>query len=263
MTLFFISHFIQAWVLPPGINLLLGVLGVLLWRLYHTLGMTLIIISFASLWLLSTPIIAWMLINGLQKQYPVLKVNELPKLNNAAIVVLGGGHGSAPEYSTKQSVSDNTLGRLRYAVYLYGETKLPIFVSGGGSYYTDAGLMQEVLTKDFKIPVKGEEHNSINTADEAKFLLPLLKENNIDTIYLITNAWHIPRSMNIFNAIFKNEGIKVIAAPMGFAMVNPRSILSYLPYLGALNTSTVALHEYIGIIWYNFYYRKVLNDSNK
>lgn len=252
MKLFYISHFLQAFFLPPGLNLLLGLLGLLAWRFSQTFSLTLIVFSFTSLWLLSTPIIAWNLIERLQRQHPVLKLDK-PK-EKSAIVVLGGGHGKSPEYLSNQTVSFDTLARLQYAAYLYEKTQLPIIVSGGNH---EADVMMQVLKENFKIPAQWEETESINTADEAKFLIPILKQHDIKTIYLITNAWHMPRSIYIFNLFFKPAGLQVIPAPTRYEILDkPLHLFNYLPSLGALNTSSIALHEYIGMVWYQIFYNR-------
>lgn len=255
-----VSHFIQSWLFPPGLIIVLGLLGFLLWRRWRMAAKTVIIFAFVILWLLSTPIIAWSLIDILQRQYPVLEMDKLSKQNGGAIVVLGGGEAKAPEYDIKEAVSDPTLSRLHYSGYLYDKTHLPIVVSGGnpeGLSHAEADLMQKVLRDDFKIPVNLKESKSNNTAEEAKFLLPILKANKIHYIYLVTHAWHMPRSMRVFNQIFDQADIKIIPAPMGFVTLDTqKGLFNYLPSLGALNTSVIAMHEYIGMVWYQFYYRK-------
>src|SRR3990167_2925301 len=247
MTLYWISQFLQTCLFPPGINILLGFIGVIFWQ--RILGKSLIIIALASLWLLSTPIFSAILIDRLQNQYPVLRLNKLNLCNNTheAIVILGGVHDKSPVYPNNYVVSEATLSRLQYAAYLYQRMPLPIIVSGGGADYTEAALMIEILKEQFKTPVQLKEDKSINTADEAKFLAPLLKKHKINTIYLVTHAWHMPRSVYAF----KNRGIHVIPAPMGYII---QDSYSWLPSLRALNTTALALHEYIGMVWYWIYY---------
>jgi uncharacterized SAM-binding protein YcdF (DUF218 family) len=109
------------------------------------------------------------------------------------------------------------------------------------------------------------EDKSINTADEAKFILPLLLQNKIHTIYLITNAWHMPRSMQIFNFYFSKFNINVIPAPMGYVGISEKretvSIMDFLPWVQALEKSSIAMQEYIGMIWYKWYYQYGQNSE--
>jgi len=84
-----IRHMISSVFLPP-LNLLivLGV-GLLLVRRNPRLGKTLIIVAWASLWLLSTPFVSLFLQQSLQV-IPALSLDHIPD-NGQAIVVLGSG----------------------------------------------------------------------------------------------------------------------------------------------------------------------------
>lgn len=259
MTLYLFSHMIQAWLLPPGINLLLLIFGFLTWKFYRLLSISFIIFSIASLWLLSTPIIAQELIDSLQLQYPLLQLsNDQPsKKIRSAIVVLGGGSNTkSSEYGNKYTIAEITSSRLRYAVYLHDKMHLPILVSGGShddTSNTEANLMAKVLKENFNISAQWKEEKSINTADEGKFVAPILKKDNITTVYLVTNACHMPRSVYAF----KNYGLEIIPAPMGYIRSTHTyyTLLNYFPSLSALSISSIAMHEYVGILWYYLYYR--------
>ena len=255
MQFYYVSHFLQIWLLPPGINLLLAVSGFLFLRHSQRVGRGLITIAFVSLWLLSTPIIAQILIDRLQYQYPLLQIDKSPKQNTSgAIIVLGGGDGIASEYENSHILSEATQSRLHYAAYLYNKTHLRIIVSGGNlnkSFPTGADLMLRELRNYFKIPVAWKEDASITTKDEGNLMVPILQRNGIDIAYLVTNAWHIPRAMYTFNSSFSNTKIKIVAAPMGYIILQPnQGFLNYLPSLEGLNTSNIAIHEYIGMLSY-------------
>lgn len=262
MNLYNLSHFLQIWAFPPGLILLLFLLGFILVAYERISGKIIILFSFALFWLFSTPIITQHLIDGLQNQYPPLAIEKnLPAtpIEHSAIVILGSGVENALEYPNKHTLSDKTLSRLQYAVYLHNKIHLPIIVSGGNrdkTASTEADLMQEVLTTLYHVPVILIENKSRNTRDEALLLAPLLKARNIHTIYLITHAWHMPRSMLAFKQAFDALGITIIPAPMGFVILQSGDRLSdYLPLVTALNTSVFALHEYVGILWYRLFYR--------
>lgn len=259
MNLYNISHFLQIWAFPPGLILLLFLFGFILFAYHRTSGKVLILVTFVMFWLLSTPIITQHLIDGLQNQYKPLALETLviPKESNAAIIVLGSGVENALEYSNKHTLSDKTLSRLHYAVYLHSKTNLPIIVSGGNrdkTASTEADLMQEMLTTLYHVPVKLVENKSHNTKEEAMLLATLLKNQGIRTVYLLTHAWHMSRSMLAFKQSLNAIGINVIPAPMGYILLQSGEALSnYLPLLSALNTSVFALHEYIGILWYKLF----------
>jgi uncharacterized SAM-binding protein YcdF (DUF218 family) len=248
MTVFSALHSIQALIFPPHLNFLAIFIGILLWRRRPILGKSLIVVAVISFWLLCTPLVSWQLINKLQNQYSQLQISALPSHSNrTAIVVLGAGITQIPNHKNHYSVSEITLSRLQYAADLYDKTHLLIVVSGGRPHaelYSEADLMAEVLNKDFKISNLLKEDKSINTADEACLLEALFKKHKIDTIFLVTNAWHMPRSMYAF----KQAGVKIIPAPMGYRTQKYKSsLLNYWPSLAELTTSVIAMHEYIGL----------------
>lgn len=253
MNFYFLSQFSQIWILPPGLNLLLAIIGFLFIKLHQQrIGRILILLSLVSLWILSTPILAQLLISHLQNQYQPIQVDQLHQQNNAAIVVLGGGDLPASEYKTNHVPVGATFARLHYAVYLHKKLKIPIIVSGGvGAPHTGADLMSEELKNYFHTTAKWKERNSINTKDEGLFMVSLLEKHHIKVIYLITNAWHIPRAMYTFNAAFKNTGIKIIAAPMGYMNLhNKHKFFDYLPTVEGLNVNIINIHEYVGMLAY-------------
>jgi len=253
MSIYLIPHYLEAWVLPPGINILLALVGLAVYWHWSLAGKILILAGFLSLWLASAPIVAYNLLEILQNHYPALSLDKVAKDEHAVIVVLGGGNLINVEQGNKNTVSDQTLNRIRYSAYLHQKTKLPIIVSGGpirGMADTEANLMLEVFQKDFNIASVIKEDKSNNTAEEGKYLLPILKQQRFDKVYLVTNAWHMPRSMFAFKGEAK-EGIKIIPAPMGYQVYDHRySLLSYLPNVNALNASSTAMHEFLGLFWY-------------
>jgi len=253
MAAYLIFPFFMAWLLPPGCNIFLMLAGISLQRLRPTVSKILMALGIGSFWLMSTPIFAYTLINILQNQYPPLPVDvSAPSDNRTAIVVLGAGSAIQPEKNNRYSVTDLELNRLRYAAWLHKKTGLPLIVSGGptqGLSFSEADLMQQTLQESFDVSADLKEGNGLNTAGEAAFMQPLLRQHHIDSVYLVTNAWHMPRSVSAF----KRRGISVIPAPMGFYVYDQRySVLSFMPNMYAFFAMSVALHEYIGLLQYRF-----------
>lgn len=247
------SHFMQIWFLPPGLFLALMLFSFLLiWKGYKKIGKKLFSFTYILFWLFCTPLFAQAFIDGLQKQYPPLEFEKKVKISNSAIVVLGSGVEQAFEFPEQYRVTDITLSRLHYAAYLHNKLQVPMIVSGGNhtnTAITEAEAMRTILQKDYNISVPIIEKESRNTLEESKLLAPIIKKNNIQTIYLVTHAWHMPRSI----LAFKSANITVIPAPMGFISLKSEStLINLLPSLNALNTCAFALHEYIGIVWYWF-----------
>jgi uncharacterized SAM-binding protein YcdF (DUF218 family) len=243
-------YIIKAFILPPGSLIILLLLGLLCWRWSRRLAFICVLVATLLLYLLSLPIISIQLAKPLQKN-SVLTNSALLRSHAEAIVVLGAGrYVNAPEYDG-DTVSVVGLGRLRYAARLYKKTSLPILLSGGDVFskvsIPEAELMKKALNDDFNIPVKWVENDSKNTIENAKFSAEILKDANIKSIYLVTDAVHMPRS----EWLFRKYGISVVSAPTNF-IIWPKSkngLLGLFPSMGALAQSVYCLHEYIGFWW--------------
>ncbi len=258
MTFYLFSHYLQSWLLPPGLHFLMISFGLLLCFYSRKLGLAVIVLGIVSLWLLSMPIVAYSLINFLQDQYPILQAEDFKVLKpNTAIVVLGAGNTVQAEYQYKKTVSDVALHRIHYGAYLQGKTQFPLILSGGKTNpniaFSEAELMAEVLRENFNRKSDYLENQSLNTADESRLLKPVLKQKHWEQILLVTNAWHMPRSVYIFQC----AGVRVIPAPMGHYVYGPGyALISYFPNMDALAASSIAVHEYLGLIWYRLRYAK-------
>ena len=163
--------------------------------------------------------------------------------------MLGGGiYFFAPEYSS-DTVSEPSLVRLRYAAKLQRETGKPILVTSGapqGSDLPEAQQMKSVLEQEFKVPVRWTEDDSNNTLENARYSYRLLRQAGIKRIYLVTHAWHMPRSVEAF----ESAGFEVIPAPTAFTTRYKTSLLDFLPGANALLGSSIFMHELIGMLWY-------------
>lgn len=241
-----ITNTLAAFLLPPLSLFMLGVAGWILLRHRHaTLGKIFVSLAVCLLWLLSTPLVSFQLVSWLEKQIPTVT-----HCKPQAIVVLGAGtYFSAPEYDG-DTVTDLGLERLRLAARLHRQTNLPILLTGGhpdGGAHSEAKLMQSVLEQDFHAPAKWIEEESANTRENAQFSRKLLQQQGIDSIYLVTQAWHMPRALGIFD----RTGFCAKPAATGHQTRNRITVLSFLPSAHALAASHTALHEGIGIIWYS------------
>lgn len=253
--LFYINHFVEVWLLPPGCNLILACIGFLLWRSRPKLAKGLVIFSFLALWLFSTPITTRYLLNNLQYRYPTLSPSELRAEKDAAIVVLEASlNMNTPEYG-QPTVTENTLARIRYAAFLHKKTGIPILVSGndpGHPTINQADYMAEALQNYFNVPTKWKEDKGYNTAQEGIYSAQILKAAGVKKIYLVTHASHMPRAMYAF----QNKGLEVVAAPTGYKGFGRSlgQLSTYLPSMEALDVSQGAMREYIGMAWYRLYY---------
>jgi uncharacterized SAM-binding protein YcdF (DUF218 family) len=255
MTFYPFSHYLQPWLLPPGINLLLMLLGLMIHHYLPRIGNALVSTGIFSLWLFSTPFVAYNMASALQDQYVMLQPESL---NNSdqhdAILVLGGGDKREVELGNKLTASDITQNRLKYAAWLHQKTNLPIIVSGGKSHPdlpSEADLMATVLHDNYQINSVFKEDKSQTTAEESVYVAKILQEQHFKRVYLVTNSWHMPRSVYIFEC----HGINVTPAPMGYYSYGPGfALISFFPNAEALAASATVLHEYLGRIHYRLSY---------
>ncbi len=242
----FITKLISSILLPPLNLLLLAVLGLWLWDKRPLIARILVTSSVAMLWLLSTPYFAEAMLHELEGD-PYVTDTKKPLAD--AIVVLGGGtYFHAPEYGG-DTVSKETLERLRFAAKLHRATGKPILVTGGspqGNSRPEAEQMKQVLEQEFNVPVQWAEGASDNTGDNARLSRELLKQAGISRIYLVTHAWHMPRAV----LAFQSAGFQVVPAPTAYTTRYRTDLLSFVPNATALRDSRIFMHELIGLFWY-------------
>ncbi|MDX1695136.1 MAG: YdcF family protein [Ketobacteraceae bacterium] len=246
-------------ILPPALQILLVLLGLLLWRFKRGLAMVCFVLSFTSLVLLSMPQVSVWLYEPLER-YPALTAEQVAELGaqgagNTAIVVLGGGKFAAPEYNG-ETVATEPLGRLRYGAMLARSTGLPILVSGGDPHGTgdaEAELMAEVLS-EFGIKRVLMERLSATTWENAKFSADILRRQSIHRVILVTQAWHMRRAVYSFEQF----GFEVVAAPTLFRSAQP-ALLPYMPQHRPLFESAVAIREWLGLGVYSLFYEPPAN----
>jgi uncharacterized SAM-binding protein YcdF (DUF218 family) len=253
---------IQAlFLLPPGIIIVIALLGFLVQIRWHLLGSLIVFATTSALLVLSLPLTGYQLMQGIESRFPPLRLTAAADAGSrpGAIVILGAGrYTEAPEYGGSDSVSGLALQRLRYGAHLHRLTGLPILVSGGSPYAettSEAELMQAALVSDFRVAAKWVENKSANTHENAKYTKMMLAEAGVQRVYLVTHAAHMPRAV----WSFENQGLSVIPAPMGFNTLNKedRETLGYFPSANDLRLSSNALRERLGLFWYQRRYRSV------
>ncbi len=241
-------------LLPPGIIIVVALLGFLIQIRWLLAGSLIVALSFTALLILSLPFTGQRLIADIESRFPPLRLTAAADGGPApgAIVILGGGrYTEAPEHGNNDSVNQATLARVRYGAHLHRLTGLPLLVSGGHPYgerVPEAELMKTALERDFQVAVKWVESKSVNTLENARYAKILLSQAKVRRIYLVTHAAHMPRAL----WSFENEGIDTIPAPMGFTTLNKedRETLGYFPSAYGLYLSSNALREHLGLVWY-------------
>jgi uncharacterized SAM-binding protein YcdF (DUF218 family) len=194
---------------------------------------------------LSMPFASLRLIRTLEV-HPAAHASDMAQAQ--ALVVLGGGIShDQPEYAADIS-TNATLQRLRYAAFLHNHYDIPILVTGGSPSGGEAEgwVMKRELESLFNVPVRWLETESDNTAENAAFSWRILQADGVNTIALVTHAWHMPRAKRVF----EQAGFTVIPAPTGFHTVGMKGIMNFIPQSNYLNLSNIAIREWVGMGWY-------------
>ncbi len=241
---------LRVLVLPPGLNIVLGLFGLLLLLRWRRLAIALLAGNMLLLYALSTPFGMVMLTQPLETSTPALTIDAATTSNAQAIVLLSGAiYVAAPEYGNLDSVMPGTLARMQYAAWLKRQTQLPLLVSGGSVYGNSAPIaevMARVLHDELSTVVTWSETNSRNTEENAKYTADMLTPQNIKRILLVTDASHMPRA----SSYFQRYGFDVVAAPTRFYSTGDysgRPWAYYYPSAYNFERSVAALHEYLGL----------------
>jgi len=233
---------------PAGLVLVVAAAAWLtLWN--PRLGIAIGIITTSLLYLSALPVVAARMIEEVE-----VDTTDRPDLSAAqAIVVLGGGIHRGDGDKVPDTLSPRSLERLYFAARAYRQLKLKVVVSGGrsfGAHATEASLMREVLEGDFDVPVSWSEARSRSTYENALFTGRLLQAHDVTTVVLVTNAWHMKRAV----WSFERAGIHAIPWPAPLTYEEADRIDDYLPRMSALADSYHALHEAIGLAYYQLRY---------
>lgn len=224
----------------------------LLWKQERALRRKLrwVNLLFAALYLYSIPVVAHLAAGGLEWQYdPVFIRPETAQ----AIVVLGGGLRPPDEVVPYARLGDETMLRCRHAATLYHSgPRCPVLVSGGKA---DPGQIGETLAEAMSkylvdlgvneadlIP-EGASRTTYENAVESR---RLLEERGLNTIVLVTDATHLPRSVRLF----RKQGLTVIPAGSEFRASDfDWDIVEFLPSVHGAALNQVVFHEISGFAW--------------
>ncbi|MES2415779.1 MAG: YdcF family protein [Pseudomonadota bacterium] len=242
---------LTALAMPPLSLLLLALLGLLLINRHKRTGITLVSLALAVLWLLGCPATTAWLANNALTQYPTASPAQIRAGKAQAIVILGGGVSPAvPEYGGEPQPGDRTFARLRYGVWLGKQTGLPVAVTGGVGWGTasdgrtsEADVIARIARLEYGLTPRWLEGQSRDTTQNAMLLAPILKRDGIRHVALVTDSWHMNRSV----IAFERTGLTVTAAPIGYIPPDGHGFTRWLPSAGSLQASQLVLKEWLGI----------------
>ncbi|MEA3276164.1 MAG: YdcF family protein [Pseudomonadota bacterium] len=224
--------------------------GALLSR-FRTAARVLLWGAVGLIWVASMPVFSDWLRSTLEWRYLPPEIEDYPAAD--AIVVLGGMVSGPAAPRVDLQVSE-AVDRLLHAAALFEAGKAPVVIaSGGGIAWLGAVEPEAVSMKALllRLGVPDEavvmETQSRNTAENALYAAEILREREIGKVLLVTSALHMPRAMKLFRA----QGIDAVAVPTDLRSIyDPvRTLLDYLPDAESLYQTTLAVKEYLGMVW--------------
>jgi uncharacterized SAM-binding protein YcdF (DUF218 family) len=237
------------FLVPPTGLILLSALAAWLTLWHPRLGVATAIIATSLLSLAALPFVAAHMLEDVE-----IRTAAKPDFSAAqAIVVLGGGVHRGDGAKVPDTLGAWSLERLYFTQQAYRQLNLKVAVSGGramGAHVSEASLMKAVLEGNFGVPVTWVDDRSRSTYENALYTAQLLRTDNVATVVLVTNAWHMKRAL----WSFEHVGLHAIPWPAPLTYDESDRIDDYLPQTGALESSYHALHEAIGLAYYRLRY---------
>jgi uncharacterized SAM-binding protein YcdF (DUF218 family) len=232
---------IAALILPPVPLLLLVLIGTRLVLSRRGLGWLLVLLATTGIWLAACTGTGALLARTLWKPPPALTSSEVAQLRAeakahqgiTAIVVLGGGRDAlAPEYGSSD-LKPRSLERLRYGVWLAGETGLPVAFSGGSGWGAATGpaeaeVAERVAARDFGVRLKWIETESRDTHQNALRTVALLRQSGVTRLVIVTHGWHMRRALGDFEGAAAGQ-MTIVPAPMGLAAQAHGRVIDWIP----------------------------------
>jgi uncharacterized SAM-binding protein YcdF (DUF218 family) len=232
--------------LPPLLLVLATLAGGLLgWR-GRRWGGALAALAALLLLFLSTPICAGLLYASLEREVRLGEALPATTATPGAIIILAG---EAARSRDGAGPGPLTLERMRAGAALHRATGLPLLVSGGPLGRGDppiAALMAASLAEDFGVPVRWQEVRSADTRQNALFSAALLRREGIGAAWLVTHAWHMPRSQEAFT----RAGLPTLAASVRLDRLPLWEAHEFMPRPDRLAQSWYALREWAGRLVY-------------
>lgn len=240
---------ISIFLVPPALNMLMVAVGLILIYQLRRIGLLLCVTGMISLWLFSTPLVSTKLARTLEV-YPAIDLAGITDTNNIAMVVAGASHIDEADEFGVATPTESGLVRLHYAANLHHRTGLRILLTGGPmnkARYIHAEVLAESLSSQFGIKPTWLEKKSATTWQNAAFSAEILNAEGIDTIVLVTQAYHMRRAA----MLFETAGFSVIPAPTQLSPSLPWQNSRYwMPKASALHLSSLVFHETLGLMWY-------------
>lgn len=207
--MFYAYKLIGSFIIPPGLLcLIIAFFSFLLFRAggKKKLSAAMLLVAL-SIWFMSTPVGSNLITGGLERKHEnSLPVTEKP----VAFLVLAGG--SKYDMRGREIIpSVYSLERIYSAVTAADPAKDLLIFSGGNVYgfnrKAEAKIMEDCA---LRMGWKGRimtETSSRTTGENMLYAGKMLSESDFQDIVIVTNAFHMPRSMLRAHSVFKGKNL--------------------------------------------------------
>ncbi len=248
--IFSISKIFTAFILPPGLFiLLLALCALFIKRARLPLGL-----AAAFLYLISINPVADKMLSYYEDPF---RNHTIPQSADA-VVTLGGGNIEGNPIP----LVDESFKRHIYGLSIAKKLDIPVIVSGRGDegYNEFLGLLdtlralEPIVAKEMKVSKGYIEHfaiipetESADTYENAKNAVSIIEKED-PAIIVVTSAYHMKRALRLFRL----AGVKnLYPVAVNFYINRGKSSYDwrdYLPSIEALSNSYRAMHEFFGLI---------------
>ncbi|MBP8632530.1 MAG: YdcF family protein [Synergistaceae bacterium] len=247
--MFYAYKLLGSMIAPPGSLIIITVLfSFLLLRTKSKKMLFWAMLLFsASIWFMSTSVGSYAMIGGLERKYEnSAPVSERP----IAFLVLAGG-SNYDSKGREVMPAAYSLERIYTAVTSADPEKDVLIFSGGNVYgfnaRTEAEIMEECA---LKMGWKGKtvtENSSRTTEENMTCSAKIIADSGLQDIVIVTNAFHMPRSMLRARSVFKDKNIFPLSGGLetypGF-----RGLPDLFPDAHNFRLSCMGIKEWIGIL---------------
>lgn len=215
-------------------------------------GWYFLVLAACILFFLSIKPVSNLLVYSLECQYRTPPREVLEKVE--IMVVLGGGVKFSGGFRKNPEASGATYSRVFNGVKVFRQSGARVLVLSGAGENLEGETNAEVMMNlaiALSIPEDTviTECTSRNTMEHAIELAKLFPPKRNVRIGIVTSALHIPRAVQAFRKIFPKDVI--LPVPVSYIYSPPKySLESLIPHIDAFSTSSYAIHEWFGRVWY-------------
>ncbi len=203
----------------------------------------------AWLYLAATPAVANLALYFLESRFPRVEPAEVTARPQAAVVVLASGYERTTIAGDEVRLGEAGWERLLAGVTLWRRTGGTLYLVGQPAA-GEPGSVAEVMARvarELGVPAARlrVDGRSSDTYENLLFLRGALEEVP-GPVWIVSSAAHLPRAMGVAARL----GIPARAYPCDYRAIRYWGVTAWIPANSAFPKLRVALHEYLGMLYY-------------